>query len=193
MEDLLGRMTAEEKARMLAGSGWMESYPNERLGIPAIKMADGPMGVRNWAGSSAITNAAATAPVNATAFPAGIGDGVDLGRRPRAGRGPRHRAAGEGPGTRHDPGAHGEHQSHAAVGPELRGLRRGSLPRRAHGRRLHPGRAGRGRHPFRQALRGQQPGVRAPPHRREDRPAHAPRDLLPGLQGGRGGGRASGR
>jgi beta-glucosidase len=72
VEDLLGRMTAEEKARMLSGSGWMESAPNERLGIPAIKMADGPMGVRNWAGSSAITNAASTAPVYATAFPAGI-------------------------------------------------------------------------------------------------------------------------
>jgi beta-glucosidase len=71
-EDLLGRMTPEEKVLMLAGSGWMESTPNERLGIPAIKMADGPLGVRNWAGSSAVTNAAATAPVYATAFPAGI-------------------------------------------------------------------------------------------------------------------------
>jgi beta-glucosidase len=71
-DDLLARMTPEEKARMLAGSGWMESAPNERLGIPAIKMADGPMGVRNWAGSSALTSAAPTAPVYATAFPAGI-------------------------------------------------------------------------------------------------------------------------
>ncbi len=73
VEDLLGRMTAEEKASMLAGSGWMETHPNERLGIPALKMADGPMGVRSWAGPSEITNAAPTSPVQATAFPASIG------------------------------------------------------------------------------------------------------------------------
>src|SRR5579872_3461437 len=47
--DALKRMTLEEKATMLSGSGWMESAPIERLGIPAIKMADGPMGVRSWA------------------------------------------------------------------------------------------------------------------------------------------------
>jgi beta-glucosidase len=73
VEDLLARMTLREKADMLSGSGWMESQPNSRLGIPAIKMADGPMGVRNWRGSSAVTNAASTVPVTSTAFPAGIG------------------------------------------------------------------------------------------------------------------------
>jgi beta-glucosidase len=76
VQDLLGRMTLEEKASMLAGSGWMESMPIERLGIPAIKMADGPMGVRAWYGSSAVTNAANTPKVLSTAFPAGIAMGA---------------------------------------------------------------------------------------------------------------------
>lgn len=72
VKELLARMTPAEKAAMLSGAGWMESQPNARLGIPAIKMADGPMGVRNWRGSSAVTNAAATVPVTSTALPAGI-------------------------------------------------------------------------------------------------------------------------
>ena len=71
VEDLLQRMTPQEKAGMLGGAGWMESQAVERLGIPAIKMADGPAGVRNWTGSSAVTMEG-KAEVTSTAFPAGI-------------------------------------------------------------------------------------------------------------------------
>lgn len=45
VEDLLKRMTLEEKVEMLSGTGF-ESKPLERLGIPSLKMTDGPVGVR---------------------------------------------------------------------------------------------------------------------------------------------------
>jgi beta-glucosidase len=71
--DLMSRMTQDEKLDLVSGAGWMESRANARLGIPDIRMADGPMGVRAWTGSSAETNAAnAPVKVNSTAFPAGI-------------------------------------------------------------------------------------------------------------------------
>jgi beta-glucosidase len=71
--DLLSRMTLEEKTTMLSGSAWMDSALIQRLGIPAIKMADGPMGVRAWGGPSAQTNTAQYAQkVESTAFPSGI-------------------------------------------------------------------------------------------------------------------------
>ena len=71
--DVLARMTLEEKVSMLAGSGWMESTGVPRLGIPEIKMADGPMGIRNWIGSSAVTSVEGASPsFTSTAFPAGI-------------------------------------------------------------------------------------------------------------------------
>ena len=74
VDDLLARMTLEEKVDMVSGGGWMESKANARLGIPAIKMADGPVGVRAWFGPSALTmKANSPLPViNSTAFPAGV-------------------------------------------------------------------------------------------------------------------------
>jgi len=45
VEDLLNRMTLEEKIDMLGGTGFA-TKPNTRLGIPELRMTDGPLGVR---------------------------------------------------------------------------------------------------------------------------------------------------
>lgn len=51
VEDLLSRMTLKEKIDLLGGTGFA-TKPNQRLGIPELKMSDGPLGVR-WGKSSA--------------------------------------------------------------------------------------------------------------------------------------------
>jgi beta-glucosidase len=77
VQDLLGRMTLGEKVAMLSGADWMSTVPNARLGIPSIKMADGPLGIRFWGGPSSETNAMlAKDKVTTTAFPAGIAMGA---------------------------------------------------------------------------------------------------------------------
>lgn len=56
ISDLISQMTLEEKVKFLAGKD-MDTFPIGRLGIPALKMTDGPLGVRVG---------------QATAFPASI-------------------------------------------------------------------------------------------------------------------------
>ncbi|MFN3694214.1 MAG: glycoside hydrolase family 3 protein, partial [Ignavibacterium sp.] len=56
IDKLLSQMTLEEKIDMLGGTGF-ETKPIERLGIPSLKMCDGPLGVVRS---------------QATAFPSGI-------------------------------------------------------------------------------------------------------------------------
>ena len=53
---LIKKMSLEEKVSMIGGTGF-DTTPIPRLGIPALTMADGPIGVRNGP---------------QTAFPAGI-------------------------------------------------------------------------------------------------------------------------
>lgn len=55
VDDLLSRMTLEEKLDMLSGTGFA-SKPLPRLGIPSLDMTDGPVGVR-WDKSVAFPSA----------------------------------------------------------------------------------------------------------------------------------------
>ena len=64
LEDLLRQMTLQEKVSMLAGADMWQTVPVERLGIPAIKVSDGPNGARGGGGF--------TDGVKAACFPAGI-------------------------------------------------------------------------------------------------------------------------
>ncbi|MGB7539060.1 MAG: glycoside hydrolase family 3 C-terminal domain-containing protein, partial [Anaerolineales bacterium] len=63
IEALLSQMTLEEKISMLAGADMWHSVPIERLGIPALKVTDGPNGARGADGSMAPASAC---------FPAGV-------------------------------------------------------------------------------------------------------------------------
>lgn len=47
VEKLLKQLTLEEKIGMIHGEGLFKTAGVERLGIPALKFSDGPMGVRN--------------------------------------------------------------------------------------------------------------------------------------------------
>ena len=53
VRDILGKMTLEEKIDMIGGYENFNIRPLERLGIPEIHMADGPVGVRNYGESTA--------------------------------------------------------------------------------------------------------------------------------------------
>ena len=47
IEEILKELTLEEKISMIHGAGLFRTGAVDRLGIPAVKMSDGPMGVRN--------------------------------------------------------------------------------------------------------------------------------------------------
>ena len=58
VDSILSQMTLEEKVEIIGGINDFYTRPIARLGIPALKMSDGPMGVHDYG----LT----------TAYPAGI-------------------------------------------------------------------------------------------------------------------------
>ncbi|HWU94862.1 MAG TPA: hypothetical protein VN029_04645, partial [Sphingomonas sp.] len=60
VDDLMRRLTPEEKVSLLAGESSMTLQSIPRLGIPGIKVTDGPTGVRSPEGKPA------------TVFPVGV-------------------------------------------------------------------------------------------------------------------------
>jgi len=67
VEELLAALSLEEKARLVEGSEWWQTFAIERLGIPAIYLTDGPHGVRRVRGADGAFGIADNLP--ATAFP----------------------------------------------------------------------------------------------------------------------------
>ena len=56
IEDIMGKLTLEEKAALCSGLNNWETTPVKRLGIPSVMMTDGPHGLRKEKGEGGITN-----------------------------------------------------------------------------------------------------------------------------------------
>lgn len=101
VENLLQKLTLEEKISMLAGTGF-DTVPIPRLGIPALKMTDGPVGIRMAKATSFPSGTAMAATFNrdliykvsgaiaqeakANNFNVLLGPAVNINRVPQAGR-----------------------------------------------------------------------------------------------------------
>ncbi|MGM0374963.1 MAG: glycoside hydrolase family 3 N-terminal domain-containing protein, partial [Chloroflexota bacterium] len=72
MEDkidmILGSLSLEEKIQLLAGADQWHTHSVERLGIPALKLSDGPNGVRGEGGDTRV--------VTSASFPVGVAMGA---------------------------------------------------------------------------------------------------------------------
>lgn len=66
VREILSKLTVEEKAALVAGTNFMYTNPVPRLGIPSLRMSDGPHGLRVQSGEG---DNGVTGSSPATAFP----------------------------------------------------------------------------------------------------------------------------
>src|SRR5580658_1622322 len=61
VDSLLSKMTLEEKIEMIGGVNTFYTHPFPQLGVPALKMSDGPMGVHDYGPTTAYPGGVALA------------------------------------------------------------------------------------------------------------------------------------
>ena len=82
VEEILKKMTLEEKVDLIGGVDFFYIRGLERVGIPKMKMADGPLGVRNYGPSTTMTAGIGLAATWNQALAERVG--TELGRDARA-------------------------------------------------------------------------------------------------------------
>ena len=95
VQDLIGRLTLEEKASLCSGSDFWHTQPVERLGVPALTLSDGPHGLRMQPDEARPRRAVPGAcPPPASPPPSALGSSWDVELlRPGGGRAGRPRPA----------------------------------------------------------------------------------------------------
>ena len=79
IEDLINKMTLQEKITMIGGDEF-STKPIERLGIPTLKMTDGPIGVR-WGKTTAFPSGIAMASTWDTTLIEKYGEAIGQGNK----------------------------------------------------------------------------------------------------------------
>jgi len=82
VESILGQMTIEEKIDLIGGVDFFFVRGVPRLGLPRLKMADGPIGVRNWGPATAMAAGVSLAATWNPALAERVG--AEIGRDARA-------------------------------------------------------------------------------------------------------------